>query len=165
MGAAYMTFIATSGSTQTIMALDSKGQQIAQLRVQSTGRRDFQLHRSSAPTKDPAQTDAVVKASRSMLSGKTDMTVLGQPVTVRQSWEGMRSGKDLDTPKGKFEWRTGGSTLHSVEELTDKRTGTKVASCRIPSFKKGDMKLEILAPLDEFLIDTIVASWVVMLAD
>lgn len=84
---------------------------------------------------------------------------------MRQSWEGMRSGKDLDTPVGKLAWRTGGSTLHSVEELTDERTGTILASCRIPTFGKGNLKLDILAPQDDFLVDVIVASWVVLLDD
>lgn len=164
MGAVEMTFTATSGSNPTITAQNRNGEHVARLNAQSSGsKKDFQLQRMLLTPDGPNQTTTVATVSHHSVSGKTDMTVHGQKVTMRQSWEGMRSGKDLETPAGRFVWRTGGSTFHSVEELTDEITKAKVASCRIPTLGKGDRKLEILAPLDESLIDAVVASWLVML--
>lgn len=167
MGATFLTFSATSGPNRTITVVDSNGKTMGQLNVHrsATSKRDFQLQRMQSTSSTSEDTCTVATVAHSRMSGKTDMTVHGREVVMRQSWEGMRSGKDLDTPVGKLAWRTGGSTLHSVEELTDERTGTVLASCRIPTFGKGNLKLDILAPQDDFLVDVIVASWVVLLDD
>lgn len=91
------------------------------------------------------------------------MTIHGQSVTMKHSWEGMRSGKDISTAVGKFKWRTGGSTLRATEDLIEEATGVRVASCRIPSFVKGDRELKILVQRDDFVVDLAVASWIVLL--
>lgn len=167
MGASYMTFSATSGPDRTITAVNSNRKTLAQLGVRRSAKskRDFQLQRMGSGPNASADMCTVAAVDHSRISGKSEMTVHGRKVVMRQSWEGMRSGKDLDTPVGKFVWRTGGSTLHSVEELSNERTGEKLASCRIPTFGKGNLKLEILAPQDDFLVDMIVASWIILLDD
>lgn len=75
----------------------------------------------------------------------------------------MRSGKDIRGPTGNMEWRTGGSTFHSVEEL--KRTGKVMARCKVGSFGKGGSWLEVLEQRDDGFVDLIVATWVVMMGD
>lgn len=78
----------------------------------------------------------------------------------------MRSGKDIRGPTGKMEWRTGGSTLHSVEELTEKRSGRVVARCKVGgSFGKGGRWLEVLEEREDGFVDLVLATWVVMMGD
>lgn len=150
MSSPYMTFT-ISGTT--ITALDAQGNPAASLAVHGSGK-SFHLLRDGK---------TIATSSHHRVSGTTDLTIHGQQVTMRQSWEGMRSGKDISAPMGKYVWRTGGSMLHATEELTEEATGTKVASCRIPSFRRGDGKLVVLAPREDSVVDLAVASWVVLL--
>lgn len=147
---AYMTFVSAGN---TITALDAKSQQITSLNVQGGGK-SFRLHRNG---------NTVATTSHNSITGTTKMTIHGQEVKMRQSWEGMRSGKDISTPVGKFAWRVGGSSFHSTEELIEKSTGATVASCRIPTLGKGDRKLKILIQRDDFVVDLAVASWIILL--
>lgn len=150
MSAPYMNFASTGNN---ITVLDAKGQPVASLTKQGSGK-SFQLCRDA---------NIIATTSHNSFSGTTSMTVHGQQVTMKQSWEGMRSGKDISAPMGKFVWRTGGSTFHAVEELTEEATSIVIARCRIPSFRRGDGKLDVFVQREDLVVDIAVASWLVLL--
>lgn len=137
----------------TISGSNGKGQKVASLEVQG-GKKSFQLHRAGKN---------IASASHHRITGTTDLTIHGQSVKMRQSWEGMRDGKDISSPWGEFVWRTGGSTFRATEDLIEKRTGARVASCRIPSLGKGNRQLEVLLPREDVVVDLAVASWLILL--
>lgn len=161
-GAPYMTFTTSPRPPRTITALNSAGQQIATIGIQPTGRKGFTLSRT---TPGSAQRASIGSATSSPFSGKTTLNVHGRQTRMRHSWEGMRSGKDIQGPTGKMVWRTGGSAFKSWEELTEERTGEVVARCKVPSLGKGGSWLEVLEQRDEWFVDLVVATWVVMLGD
>ena len=97
---------------------------------------------------------------RSSLSGTLTLQLYGQEIKVKQSWEGMRYGKDVKTPTGTWKWRPGSG---SCEELTDAR-GVLLARGKLPgTLSKKTYPLEVFVPGDAFILDLILATWVGML--
>ena len=96
----------------------------------------------------------------SSLSGTTTLRLHGQEIKVKQSWEGMRYGKDIKTSAGTWKWRPGSG---SCEELTDGR-GTLLARGKLPgTLSKKSYPLEVFVSGDVFMLDLIFATWVAML--
>ena len=97
---------------------------------------------------------------RSSLSGTTTLQLHGQEIKVKQSWEGMRYGKDIKTSTGTWKWRPGDN---SCEELTDGR-GVLVARGKLPgTLSKKTYPLEVFVSGDVFTLDLILATWVAVL--
>ena len=97
---------------------------------------------------------------RSSLSGTTALQLHGQEIKVKQSWEGMRYGKDIKTSTGTWKWRPGSG---SCEELTDGR-GVLLARGKLPgTLSKKTYPLKVFLPGDAFTLDLILATWVAML--
>lgn len=96
----------------------------------------------------------------SSLSGTTTLQFHGQEIKVKQSWEGMRYGKDIKTSAGTWKWRPGSG---SCEELTDGR-GVLLARGKLPgTLSKKSYPLEVFVSGDVFTLDLIFATWVAML--
>lgn len=96
----------------------------------------------------------------SSLSGTTTLQFHGQEIKVKQSWEGMRYGKDIKTSTGRWKWRSGDG---SCEELTDGR-GVLLARGKLPgTLSKKTYPLEVFISGDVFTLDLILATWVAML--
>lgn len=96
----------------------------------------------------------------SSLSGTTTLRLHGHEIKMKQSWEGMRYGKDIKTQFGTWKWRAGSG---GFEELTDAR-GTLLARGKLPgTLSKKVYPLEVFVPGDEFTLDLIFSSWVGML--
>jgi hypothetical protein len=97
---------------------------------------------------------------RSSLSGTTTLQLHGQEIKVKQSWEGMRYGKDIKTSMGTWKWRPGDG---SCEELTDGH-GVLLARGKLPgTLSKKTYPLEVFISGDVFTLDLILATWVAML--
>jgi hypothetical protein len=97
---------------------------------------------------------------RSSLSGTTTLQLHGQEIKVKQSWEGMRYGKDIKISTGTWKWRPGSG---SCEELKD-GGGVLLARGKLPgTLSKKIYPLEVFVSGDVFTLDLILASWVAML--
>lgn len=97
---------------------------------------------------------------RSSLSGTNTLQIHGREVKIKQSWEGMQYGKDIQSPVGKFKWRPGSG---GFEELRDSR-GSLVARGKLKGMLgRKNSPLEVFVPGDTFLLDLILAIWTVML--
>ena len=97
---------------------------------------------------------------RSSWSGTNTLQLHGREVRIKQSWEGMQYGKDIQSPVGKFKWRPG---TGGFEELRDS-TGSLVARGKLKGMLgKKNSPLEVYVSGDAFLLDLILSSWTVML--
>lgn len=96
----------------------------------------------------------------SSLSGTTTLRLQGHEIKMKQSWEGLRYGKDIKSQFGSWKWRPGSG---GFEELTDAR-GTLLARGKLPgTLSKKVHPLEVFVPGDEFTLDLVFSSWVAML--
>jgi len=96
----------------------------------------------------------------SSLSGTTTLRLHGLEIKVKQSWEGLRYGKDVKTSTGTWKWRPGSG---SCEELTDER-GILLARGKLPgTLSKKSYPLDVFVSADAFTLDLIFATWVAML--
>lgn len=131
-------------------AVDPNGQSLAQFSVANNAIWRLSQHN--------AQQICTYKLSS--LSGTLTLQLHGREIKVKQSWEGMRYGKDVKTTTGTWKWRPGS---RSCEELTDER-GVLLARGKLPgTLNKKTYPLEVFVPGDEFTLDLILASWVGML--
>lgn len=97
---------------------------------------------------------------RSSLSGTLTLQLHGREIKIKESWEGMRHGKDIKTPMGMWKWRPGSG---SCEELTDGH-GVLLARGKLPgTLSKKTYPLDVFVPGDAFTLDLILATWVGML--
>lgn len=99
---------------------------------------------------------------RSSLSGTTTLNFPGQhEIKIRESWEGMRNGKDIHTQNlGLLKWRAASG---GYEELQD---GNKkvIARGKLPGAFGGKASpLEVFVAGDEFFLDLVMVSWISML--
>lgn len=98
----------------------------------------------------------------SSLSGTTTLQLCGKEIKMKQSWEGLRYGKDIKAHFGTLKWRPGNGS-GGFEELTDAR-GTLLARGKFPgTLSKKVYPLEVFVPGDEYTLDLIFSSWVAML--
>jgi hypothetical protein len=130
-------------------AIDLNGQLLAQFSVANN-----MIWRMS---QNPQQ---ICTFKRSSLSGTTTLQLHRQEIKVKQSWEGMRYGKDIKTSTGTWKWRPGDG---SCEELTDGR-GVLLARGKLPgTLSKKTYSLEVFISGDVSMLDLIFATWVAML--
>lgn len=130
-------------------AVDPTGQQLAQFAVAN-----------SVIWRLSQNAQQICTFKRSSLSGTLTLQLHGQEIKIKQSWEGMRYGKDVKTQTGTWKWRPGSG---SFEELTDSR-GVLLARGKLPgTLSKKTYPVEVFVPGDEFTLDLILASWVGML--
>ncbi|KAF2163472.1 hypothetical protein M409DRAFT_26084 [Zasmidium cellare ATCC 36951] len=95
--------------------------------------------------------------NRSHLASCTTIHIHGQQVKVKQTWESMQYGKDVETPTGRLTWRAGNG---GYEELRD-GSKTLLARGKLPgTFGSRPALLEVFVDGDEVLLDLILASWV-----
>jgi hypothetical protein len=96
----------------------------------------------------------------SSITGTSTLRVRGQEIKAKQSWEGMRYGKDVETPTGTWKWRPGSG---GCEELRDGR-GFLLARGKLPGiFGRNICALEVFIPGDGFMLDMVLSSWISML--
>lgn len=108
----------------------------------------------------PDTQQPICTMKRSSLSGTSTLQIHGQEVKIKQSWEGMQYGKDIQSPVGKFKWRPG---CGGFEELRDFE-GSLVARGKLKGMLgRKNSPLEVYIYVDTFLLDLIFASWTVML--
>ncbi|KAK4501103.1 hypothetical protein PRZ48_006909 [Zasmidium cellare] len=95
--------------------------------------------------------------NRSHLSSTTSVSIHGQQIKVKQTWESMQYGKDVETPTGLLTWRAGSG---GYEELRD-GSKTLLARGKMPgTFGSKPALLEVFVSGDDVLLDMILATWV-----
>jgi hypothetical protein len=139
-------------SNNHFLALSPSGQQLARFSVTKDA-----IWRTLAPHMPPQQ---MCVFQRSSLSGTTTLQIHGQQIKMKQSWEGMQYGKDVNTAAGTMKWRPGSG---GSEEFRDAQ-GVLLARGKMPgTLSKRIYPLEVFVAGDEFLLDLVLAYWVGML--
>ncbi|KAF2762658.1 hypothetical protein EJ05DRAFT_8763 [Pseudovirgaria hyperparasitica] len=144
-----------------IAALNATGQRLALFAYSKHSVTRIMPAAEPGASAQEAQRREICTSKHSLLSGTTTLHIHGREVKVRQSWEGLRDGRDIELPGGTMlEWRAGSG---GVEELRD-ADGTLLARGRKPGVfggRKGcDLGAYGRACGDEFLLDLVLCSWV-----
>ncbi|KAJ9633576.1 hypothetical protein H2204_006782 [Knufia peltigerae] len=96
----------------------------------------------------------IATSSSSSLSGTVTMTLNGQEIKMKPSWEGMQFSMSFESPAGKLTWRP--TSWGNGMMLRDK-SGTSLA--KYVYYKlSGDPQLEIFVPLDDSFLDLVVTA-------